>query len=649
MENEGKRKRGGRRQRRERQKEENQQEVNLLDDNNIEVPLNPPKLPDKRHYIPFLPKIYWFFYRKPYYFLAFLPSFLNGFISIGKTISLAYIIDAIHKENGLQLIKKYAFYQFIAAIGNSLLSLFSRYSWNQINSLIRIKMKRVVFKAMMMKDVEFYDQRTLGDLLTVLGDEVRKAEGIFSSGKARQISSIGHIISGFAFCFAIEWHLTLLAIVLTFLQSQVSRAFSEYSRKQMKMEFKSNSSSTTIAAEVISNIRTIFSYNCQKRELERFTEECDLACDRRVYTKLFWTFSGQISSILSRGALCMFLNIGSFLVLKGKLSPGFLFSLSSASFSLAWSLNSLIMSYNREKNFLESADKIFEIIDLAPSVPFTNEGREIPNFTGRIELRDVWFKYPTRNTWVLKNVSLEVEPGQITAFVGHSGSGKSTILQLILRFYDVTSGQILLDGVDIKELDPRWIHRVMSVVQQDPCLFTCSIRENVIYGLDNDFYKTNFGLDNPTYEEIESNPLIDKEIDRCLEIAQATKFVNELPDKKDTLIGEKGSKLSGGQKQRVAIARAVIRNPIVMITDEATSALDAENESKVQKGLDLAMKDRTSIIIAHRLGTISQAKKIYVFDSGEMLECGSRQELLSKKGAFYNLVERQLNLNTVPC
>lgn len=257
--------RGRRNHRRGRQTEEKQQEQNLLSDNNLEVPIERPKLPDKRHYIPFLPKIYWFFYRKPIYFLAFIPSFLNGFISIGKTISLAFIIDAIHKEDGLKLIKKYAFYQFIAAIGNSLLSLFSRYSWNQINSLIRIKMKRVVFKSMMMKDVEFFDTKTLGDLLTVLGDEVRKAEGIFSSGKARQISSIGHIISGFTFCFAIEWRLTLLACLLTFLQSQVSKAFGEYNRKQMKVEFKSNSSSTTIAAEVISNIRTIFFVQLPKK------------------------------------------------------------------------------------------------------------------------------------------------------------------------------------------------------------------------------------------------------------------------------------------------------------------------------------------------------------------------------------------------
>ena len=648
MENERKGKRGGkRRQRGGRRQGENQQEEVLLADDNIEAPIETPKLPDHRKYIPFLPKIYWFFYRKPLYFLAFLPSFLTGFVSIGTTISLALIIDAINKENGLQLIKKYAFYQFIAAIGNGVLSLLSRYSWNQINDLIRIKMKRVVFKSMMMKDIEFFDERSFGDLLTVLEDEVRKAEGIFSFGKARQISSVGNIISGLMFCFSIEWRLTLFAVIITFCQSRITKAFSTYGREQMKAGFKANSKSTTIAAEVISNIRTVFSFSCQHRELDHYTEECTEYCERNAHSKIFFSTSGQISTIMNRGALCVFLNFGSWLCLKGSLTPGFLFSLSTEAFRLAREINSLVSSFANEQRYLESADKIFEIIDLAPSVPFTNEGKEIQNFSGRIEFKDVWFKYPTRNAWVLKNVSFVVEPGEITAFVGHSGSGKSTILQLILRFYDASSGQILFDGVDIRELDPRWIHRVMSVVQQDPCLFSVSIRENVLYGLDDSFYRTKFGMADTSYEAIENNPQVDREIDRCLDIAQALHFVSELPNKKDTLVGEKGAKLSGGQKQRIAIARAVIRDPIVMITDEATSALDAENESKVQKALDLVMQGRTSIIIAHRLGTIKGAKTIYVFDSGELLESGSRDELIQKRGAFYNLVERQLNLNSV--
>ena len=324
-----------------------------------------------------------------------------------------------------------------------------------------------------------------------------------------------------------------------------------------------------------------------------------------------------------------------------------MFSLSIEAFQLASHIICVLSFYSSEKYFIDRGNDILELIESQPKVPFTNENRILNDFTGQIEFRDVWFKYPSRDVWVLKNVSFIVKPGEITAFVGHSGSGKSTILQLILRFYDVTSGQIFLDGVDIKDVDPRWIHRVMSVVQQDPCLFSCSIRENVIYGLDNDYYKFKFGIENPTLNVIESNPNVDSEINRCLEIAQALNFVNELPDKKDTLVGEKGAKLSGGQKQRIAIARAVIRDPIVMITDEATSALDAQNENKVQKALDLVMKNRTSIIIAHRLGTISQAKKIYVFDAGEMIECGSREELIEKKGAFYTLVERQLNLNNV--
>jgi ABC-type multidrug transport system fused ATPase/permease subunit len=209
--------------------------------------------------------------------------------------------------------------------------------------------------------------------------------------------------------------------------------------------------------------------------------------------------------------------------------------------------------------------------------------------------------------------------------VGHSGSGKSTCIQLLERFYDVTEGFILLDGVDIRELDPRWIHRQISLVSQEPTLIQKSIKENILYGVD------------PTTSE--------EEINSALETANCKKFISKLSEGYDTNVGEKGASLSGGQRQRVAIARAVIKKPTILMTDEATSALDAESEKKVQQALDVIMKDVTGVVVAHRLSTIRNANIIYVFDAGEIKEVGTHESLVANQGVYFQLVQRQLTID----
>jgi ABC-type multidrug transport system fused ATPase/permease subunit len=250
-------------------------------------------------------------------------------------------------------------------------------------------------------------------------------------------------------------------------------------------------------------------------------------------------------------------------------------------------------------------------------------GSRIENFRGKVEFRNVWFKYPTRATvWVLKNVSFSVEPGEIAALVGHSGSGKSTIVQLLMRFYDVNEGEILLDDVPLRNLDPRWVHQVIGVVQQDPQVFSMSIADNIRYSV---------GV-----------AATDEEIVQAARVSYADEFIRGFEDGYDTLVTEKGGNLSGGQRQRVAIARAIIRNPTILITDEATSALDAASEKEVQRALDGVMAGRTSLIIAHRLGTIRAARMIYVFEMGELVEAGTHDELLAREGHYAKLVRRQL-------
>mmetsp|Transcript_12194 Transcript_12194/g.20549 ORF Transcript_12194/g.20549 Transcript_12194/m.20549 type:complete len:336 (+) Transcript_12194:1169-2176(+) len=249
-----------------------------------------------------------------------------------------------------------------------------------------------------------------------------------------------------------------------------------------------------------------------------------------------------------------------------------------------------------------------------------------------MEFRNVNFSYPTKKEClVLKGVSFKVEQNQVVALVGHSGSGKSSIISLIERFYKQDSGQILLNGMDISTLEPSWYKSQISIVSQEPVMKSGSIRENICYGMD-------------------VNKVTDSDIDHACKMANAYDFIKDttiFPDGYDTLVGERGIKLSGGQKQRVAIARALIRKPKILLLDEATSALDAESEHLVQKALDNLIKQggQTVIVIAHRLSTIRDAHKIVVMKTGEIVEMGSHQELIELNGAYRKLIDRQLQSN----
>jgi ABC-type multidrug transport system fused ATPase/permease subunit len=567
--------------------------------------------------------MYWFFYRRPSYLLLFLPSLVSGWITTYSTLSMGVILDSLHEPNAVEIIRKRAFLNFLAACLAAILQFCTTYGWASVGDLISIKIKRVIFKSMLRKDVEFFDTHTIGDMLNLLSEDVSSVKGAFEFSKAMQIRIIGNLISNVAVSFAIDWRLSIFAIVSSGLSSLVSRVFRQAGRDQMRAASKANGRSLTVATEAISNTRVVFAFNRQQTEIARYGEEVDENCRRNAMAKIVFQLSFSLSSLLDWGTVCMCLNLGCYYVMKSDITAGSLFALSRTAFSIGMSIKGLLGTISQEQKALEAAGRIFEVVDEIPRVP-ADGGAILPSFRGEIELQNVWFKYPTRDSWVLKNVSMKISPGEIVAVVGHSGSGKSTLAQILLRFYDVDQGRVLLDGVDIKRLDPRWIHSVIGVVQQDPILFAMTVRENVCYGLPDD------------------RPVSDEEILRHLEAAQAKKFVMEHPDQLDAMLGEKGSKVSGGQRQRIAIARTMIRNPIVLITDEATSALDAKSEKKVQIALDEVMRGRSSIIIAHRLGTIRAARMIYVFESGELVEQGTHQELVQKGGAYFTLVQRQL-------
>ncbi|XP_005876199.1 PREDICTED: multidrug resistance protein 1 [Myotis brandtii] len=490
------------------------------------------------------------------------------------------------------------------------------------------KIRKQFFHAIMRQEIGWFDMHDVGELNTRLTDDVSKINEGIGDKIGMFFQSIATFITGFIVGFTRGWELTLVILavspVLGLSAAIWAKILSSFTDKELFAYAKAGA----VAEEVLAAIRTVIAFGGQKKELERYNKNLEEAKRIGIRKAITANISMGAAFLLIYASYALAFWYGTSLVLSGQYSIGKVLTVFFSVLIGAFSIGQASPSIEAFANARGAAYEIFKIIDNKPSIDsYSKNGHKPDNIQGNLEFTNVHFSYPSRKeVKILKGLNLQVRSGQTVALVGNSGCGKSTTVQLMQRLYDPTEGMVSIDGQDIRTINVRYLREITGVVSQEPVLFATTIAENIRYG-----------RENVTMDEIE----------KAVKEANAYDFIMKLPNKFDTLVGERGAQLSGGQKQRIAIARALVRNPKILLLDEATSALDTESEAVVQVALDKARKGRTTIVIAHRLSTVRNADVIAGFDDGVIVEKGNHDELMKEKGIYFKLVTMQTRGNEI--
>jgi len=503
------------------------------------------------------------------------------------------------------------------------------------------RLRNDLYSSILKQEIGFFDKRKTGELVSRLGSDTTIVQLVVTSSLPEATLGLMKVIATIVLMFLITWRLTGIvvgvAFVLFFLCWPFGKWIGEMSKKYQDALGEAQTSST----EALGSMRTVRSFVGEKVEEERYKKKIG---DPNVFKYWFPWKSRDAGStyrfgvlkalgevafanfVFGFGILAMYVSLwyGFELVITEKLSFGRLMAFQAYIFNLAFALAQVGGHMTKVFEVMGATKRIFDLLYREPKI-LPNPKGCIPlpkRIQGIVTFEGVWFAYPTRpEIDVLQDFTLKVPANSTAALVGSSGCGKSTVVALIQRFYDVSKGCISIDGHDIRNFDPNDLRSFMGFVEQEPVLFGLTVRENVCYGVHRDV----------TDEELE---------DVCRQ-ANAHEFISEFPEKYETLVGERGVRLSGGQKQRVCIARALLIDPRVLLLDEATSALDAEAEHLVQQAIEKLMKGRTTLIVAHRLSTVRDADQIVVMDENRIVGIGTHNELLAECGKYQDLIKRQ--------
>lgn len=524
------------------------------------------------------------------------------------------VLDDIFFKKDLFMLKLLPLAIIVLFLTKGIFDYGQSYLMSYVGQRIIADLREKIYNHLQSLSLSFFTRHPTGVLMSRIINDVNLVQGAVSEAVTSLIKDFFTIIGLVFVVFYRDWKLALVAMVIF---PMAIYPLVKFGRKLRTYSYRSQTTMgdiSSILMETISGNRIVKAFNMEDYERKRFAGE-----NRKLFHLLMKSvrvraLSHPLMEFLGGLGIAFIVFYGGYNVIKGEATPGTFFSFLTALFMLYEPVKRLSGVNNTIQQGLAAASRIFEVLDTAPEITNKPGAKVLKSINKGIEFQDVSFRY--EEEMVLKNINLKIKVGEVVAFVGASGGGKTTLLNLLPRFYDVSSGRILIDGIDIRDYTVESLRSMIGIVTQQTILFNDTVKNNIAYGK-------------------MGEPM--EEIIKAAQAANAHGFIQNLPQGYDTIIGEQGIKLSGGERQRISIARALLKNAPILILDEATSSLDSESEIEVQKALEYLMQGRTTLVIAHRLSTIRRADRIVVISNGTIAEIGTHEELLEKNGEYKRL------------